>query len=148
MGLLDVLAGGPVYLDTNIWIYALENYAEYTQHLGALFQALDEGALTAVTSELTLAEVLVKPMQREDTEQQTICERFIRSTNHLAVVPVSRAILIDAARVRTRTQLKLPDAIHVATAIGTDCKTLLTNDQQLRRTPNISVVLLSEAIVV
>ncbi|MDB9528258.1 PIN domain-containing protein [Oscillatoria sp. CS-180] len=71
--------------------------------------------LAAVTSKLTLAEVLVKPMQRDDAEQQVICKQFVRSTKHLAVVPVNRSILIDAAQARAKTQLELPDAIHVAT---------------------------------
>ena len=146
MGLLEALPNGSVYLDTNIWIYTLENYAAYSQELRSLFQAIDEGALAAVTSELTLAEVLVKPAQRGDTGQQAICERFIRTTEHLTVLPVSRDILIEAAQVRARAQLKLPDAIHVATALKANCITLLTNDQQFSRVPDIAVVLLSEVV--
>ena len=146
MGLLEAIGTGKVYLDTNLWIYTLENYAQYANALGALWQALDEGTLAAVTSELTLAEVLVKPMQRNDTEQQAICEQFIRSTDHLSVVPVSRSILMEAAQVRAHTQLKLPDAIHAATALSDNCTTFLTNDRQLKKLTDIPVVLLSETI--
>jgi hypothetical protein len=37
--------------------------------LTALFEALDRGELTAVTSELTLAEVLVKPLLDHHAER-------------------------------------------------------------------------------
>lgn len=64
MGLMDVLVGDRIYLDTNIIIYALEGYSEYISSLEQLFTAIDEGKMGAVTSELTLAESLVKPMPR------------------------------------------------------------------------------------
>lgn len=147
MGFLEAIKAGRIYLDTNIWLYTLENYAQYAEAVRALWQALDEGTRMAVTSELTLAEVLVKPMQRDDTEQQTICEQFIKSTDHLLVVPISRSILMEAAQVRADTQLKLPDAIHAATALRTNCTTFLTNDRQFQRVTDIPVVLLSEAIL-
>ena len=47
---------GRVYLDTNIFIYALEGYPTFQTALIMLFDALDRQALSAVTSELTLAE--------------------------------------------------------------------------------------------
>ncbi len=53
---------GRVYLDTNIFIYALEGYPTFRAVLTTLFAALDRGDLVAVTSELTLAEALVKPL--------------------------------------------------------------------------------------
>ena len=66
-GLADIL-GRTVYLDTNIFIYAVEGYAPEEAFLRELFAALEDGRFTAVTSELSLAEVLVKPFElgRED----------------------------------------------------------------------------------
>jgi predicted nucleic acid-binding protein len=42
----------------------------------------------------------------------------------------------------------LPDAIHAATALRTDCTTFITNDRQLKKLTHIPVVLLSEVIAV
>lgn len=148
MGLLDALQGDQIYLDTNVWIYALENFAPYSSALEILFQALDQGTLTAITSELTLAEILVAPMRRGDMSQKAICKEFISNTATLSVLPVSRAILIESAKVRARTKIKLPDAIHLATAIQSNCTTFLTNDRQLKQVTDIPVVLLSEVITV
>lgn len=146
MGLLEAIPSGIVYLDTNIWIYTLENYAAYSQDLTALFQAIDNGTLKAITSELTLAEILVAPIQREDVAQQEICKQFIRNTETLSVLPISQDILIEAAKVRARTSIKLPDAIHLATAIGAGCTAFLTNDRQLKKVTDIPVILLSDVV--
>ena len=53
MGIMDVIKGDRIYLDTNIIIYGMEGYPEYVCSLSSLFAAIDEGNLVAVTSELT-----------------------------------------------------------------------------------------------
>jgi len=60
MGLVEGIKGKRVYLDTNIWIYAVEAYPSHVNLLTQLFTKIDQGELLAVTSELTIAEVLVK----------------------------------------------------------------------------------------
>jgi predicted nucleic acid-binding protein len=72
MGLLTSLQGDRIYLDVNIWIYALEGYPDFSSGLAALFQAIDQGTLTAVSSELALAEALVKPIQDQDQAVQNL----------------------------------------------------------------------------
>jgi len=146
MGLLTALQGDHIYLDTNIWIYALEGFPAFAQNLTALFQALDLGTLTAVTSELSLAEVLVKPMQKQNATQQAIYKQAISSTQNLSIIPVGREILIAAAQLRAITNLKLPDAIHAATALSSQCSTFLTNDQRFQAVSNLQVILLSQII--
>ncbi|MBW4540209.1 MAG: hypothetical protein KME43_13830 [Myxacorys chilensis ATA2-1-KO14] len=69
MGILNAIQGNQVYLDTNIWIYALEAFPAYVQEPTTLFQAIDQGNLLAVTSELSLAEILVKPIQNQNASQ-------------------------------------------------------------------------------
>jgi hypothetical protein len=61
MGIEDFLRKGPVYLDTNIFIYALEDFPEYAAPIKKTFELIDQATAKAFTSEFTLAEVLVKP---------------------------------------------------------------------------------------
>jgi predicted nucleic acid-binding protein len=72
MGLLSALQGDRIYLDVNIWIYSLEGYPAFVQELTQLFQAIDRGAITVITRELSLAEVLVKLLQTQNIAQQEI----------------------------------------------------------------------------
>ncbi len=68
------MIGKKVYLDTNIFIYAVEGYEEFSSELNLLFTQFDKEILQAATSELTLAEVLVKPMLDNEKEIQYIYE--------------------------------------------------------------------------
>lgn len=144
MGILDAIQGTKVYLDTNIWIYALEGHPAFVQDLTQLFQSIDRGNLSVVSSELSLAEVLVKPFQNQDLAQQTTYKQLIINSQNLTVIPVNRQVLIEAAQLRASINIKLPDAIHAATALLTQCSTFLTNDQHFRSVPELSVILLSE----
>jgi predicted nucleic acid-binding protein len=144
MGILDAIQGTRVYLDTNIWIYALEGYPAFVQDLTQLFQSIEQGNLSVVTSELSLAEALVKPFQNHDLAQQTNYKQLISNSHNLTVIPVSRQVLIEAAQLRASINIKLPDAIHAATALLTQCSTFLTNDQRFQSVPGLSVILLSQ----
>lgn len=146
MGLLTALQGGRIYLDTNVWIYAVESYPAFIQELTLLFQNVDQGNYIAITSELSLAEVLVKPLQEQNQARQQAYKQAIVNRKNVFVVPVLRELLIDAAQVRAGTSLKLPDAIHVATAVRSQCTTFLTNDARLKNLGSLNVVLLSDTI--
>lgn len=135
---------GRVYLDTNIFIYAFEGYPVFRPVLTTLFESLDRRELTAVTSELTLAEALVKPLLDRHAERQAAYLQLLQPTASLQLVPVSRDILIAAARLRAEAHLKLPDAIHVATAQLTDCAHFLTNDAHIPAFPGLAIRQLSE----
>ncbi|MEP9350858.1 PIN domain-containing protein [Xanthobacter sp. KR7-225] len=105
------------YLDANVFIAALEHVGAHSDHAWWVLSAIEDGEVEGVTSEITLAEILVKPMERRDEGVITAYQSMISSVPGFMVPSVDRAILIDAARLRTTQRaLKLPDAVHVATA--------------------------------
>lgn len=93
MGILEILEGRPVYLDTNVFIYAIEGYPDFFQPLTELLRAIDTGDLNAVTNELTLAETLVKPFLEKNLQAQEAYRKAIRSSPNFLVASVSREIL-------------------------------------------------------
>lgn len=132
MGDLAGLTGKAVYLDTNVFVYAVEGFAPHRAFVEGLFRAVDAGRLRAVTSELTLAEVLVKPLELGRTDIAELYTDLVQDSGRLTVVPIDRTILMEAARYRVELGLRLPDAIHVATAVAAGCDALLSNDQGLK----------------
>ena len=56
---------------------------------------------------------------------------MLQNRRSLSLVQVTRNILIDAARLRAHSRIKLPDAIHAATALQSECASFLTNDDRL-----------------
>lgn len=146
MVVVNAIRGERVYLDTNIFIYAIEGYPDFVDELNQLFDSIDAGNFRAFTSELTLAEVLVRPLMDGNLEVQAVYQQALQSSEVLEVVAVSRDVLIEAARLRAVANLRLPDAIHGATAILSGCETFLTNDRRLTALPGIEVVVLSEVM--
>ena len=59
-------------------------------------------------------------------------------------MPVSRDVLVAAARLRAETNMKLPDAIHAATAQLTGCTQFLTNDTHIKALPGLIILSLTE----
>jgi predicted nucleic acid-binding protein len=122
-----------VYLDSNVFITAMETPGAHSDHAWWIIHAIDDGKIAAVTSELTLAEVLVKPMQLGDAEFASAYEEMIAPGPNFEVLAVRRDILVDAARLRARRNaIRLPDAIHIATALASSCTHMVSDDQQLR----------------
>lgn len=148
MGRVSAELGAKVYLDTNIVIYAIEGFADLANQIQALLQALDDAEIIAVTSELSLAEALIKPLKDQNQAEQQAYKKFLTPTSVLQVVPISKEILEEAARLRATTKLKLPDAIHLATATLNGCDCFLTNDASFKSITTANIKILSETNLV
>jgi predicted nucleic acid-binding protein len=140
MATLERFAGGKVYLDAKIFIYAVEAVAEYSVDVEALFSRIDDGSIVAATSKLTLAEVLAKPFEAGRHDIARIYENMLTPSGWLTVLPVDRTTLIEAARLQSELALRLPDAIHVATAVASGCVAVVSNDRRLRVPENVKLL--------
>jgi predicted nucleic acid-binding protein len=123
-----------VYLDSNVFIELYENAGEHRRRLWRLLEVLPCPGWEMVTSELSFAEVAVIPLRGNDHELCAVYEDVISSRDGLMrVIPVARTILRQAAQLRAaHAALRLPDAIHLATAVESACIALVTNDKRLR----------------
>ena len=84
--------------------------------------------------------------QGDDTLITTYQELFTRPPSGLLVARLDAAVLERAARLRAAVgSLRLPDAIHLATAESEQCDFFLTNDRRLQDTTVLPVVVLAEA---
>jgi predicted nucleic acid-binding protein len=133
-----------VYLDANILIYAVEGAAQYAAVLRSLLAAADQGAVQLATSELTLAEVLVGPLRTANAEIAATYELLLSSKQSINVVPVDRSILRLCAEIRATVKLRLPDAIHLATAELVKSDYFLTEDLRIRPRMAMQVCRLTE----
>ena len=118
-----------LYLDANVFIYAIEGNADISNPLRELFDLFRSRRGIGITSELTLAEVLPRAggVQRRSYLDLILWSRIFD------LHPVGRDILIETAEYRRTARMpKLPDAIHVVTAIRAGCRTILSADSRLR----------------
>lgn len=131
-----------VYLDANAFIYALEGTPEVAEPAQLLISELGRSR-AAITSELTLAEVLVKPERLRLFKLKREYLNLLVFTRAIRLVGVSRTILQKSAQYRGRVHPEkpdrgenkrnfLPDAIHVATAIEAGVGFFVARDTRLR----------------
>ncbi|MFK8253797.1 type II toxin-antitoxin system VapC family toxin [Ancylobacter terrae] len=121
-----------IYLDANVFITAFENVGARSDHAWWLLNAIEEREVEAVTSEITLAEILVKPLELGDQKLAESYQSIVAPNPLFEVSPVTRDRLVEAATVRARRpSIKLPDAIHIATAQHYGCNFFVSNDERL-----------------
>lgn len=130
-----------IYLDANVFIAAYESRGARSDHAWWILDAVETNEFLSVTSELTLAEILVRPLQDGDKELAGLYRDILSSDDGLEVPVVDRNVLIEAAMLRSFSRsLKLPDAIHVATARQRDCRFIVSDDRRLPVAPGLTVV--------
>jgi predicted nucleic acid-binding protein len=146
VGTLKWQSGDRIYVDTNLFIYAVEQVMPFAPQVKPLLQAADQGTVALITSLLTLAETLVMPCRQENDRLVSVYrELFTLPPPGLTVVPLDAAILERAARLRALApNLYLPDAIHLATAQSERCDLFVTNDSRLKAAPGTTVILLQD----
>lgn len=85
MGLVDVLQGARVCIDTAPFIYFIEKHPKYADLVRPVFAQIDSGQIQGVTSTIRLLEVLVHPIR----------------SNHDALAEKYRSILLHSAGLTT-----------------------------------------------
>ena len=133
-----------LFLDTAPVVYYVEESQRYLPLVDVVFDALDSGRLTAVTSPVTLAECLVAPYRLNRADQQRAFARVITSGPNTVFTPLAWDSAQRAAELRVRYNLSLADAFQVAVALTSDCDAFLTNDLTLKRVTELDVIVLDE----
>jgi predicted nucleic acid-binding protein len=131
-----------VYLDTNCIIYLLENNPIWFPKVVARIAALRAAGDALAVGDLARAECLVGPFKSGDAGLEARYRAFF-SDPDVAVLGMTVAVCERAARLRAAHPFKLPDALHLATAIEHGCGVFLTNDAKLARCTDIVVEVLT-----
>ena len=133
-----------IALDTSIFIYHMETNAQYLALADAVFSWVEKAGHEAVTSTITMTELLV-PSYRENDPQRV--EEFY---GLLSTYPNLRWIAPDletadiAAQMRAAYRLRTPDALQAATALRAAATGLITNDPAFSRIQEFETVILDE----
>lgn len=127
---------GRVTVDSAPIIYFLEGHPRFAVRYAPLFERAEAGDHQLVIATITLAEVLAGPLR---TGNETLAQRYrlaLTARPTWQVSDLTAPIAHRAARLRGRFQLRLPDAIQVATALETSSVALVTNDRDFSALAN------------
>jgi predicted nucleic acid-binding protein len=144
VGLIADIGSGRTAVDTAIFIYFIEEDPRFLPLIEPLFGEADAGARELVTSALTLLEVLVIPYRAGDRLLADRYEQLLTRGRGIRVIDLSRDQLRDAAQLRAATGVKTPDALQLVAAIGSGCRTFVTNDRRIPKIPGTRVLQLAD----
>ena len=136
--------GKVIALDTMIFIYHLENHSAYSHITEKLFSDIENGVYHAVTSLVTLLELLVKPKREGALKAASDYRDLLLTFPNLEFLPLDLSIAELASTLRAKYSIRTPDAILIATAISQQAAAFITNDEQLKKVAEIEVVLLRD----
>lgn len=121
------------HIDTNIFI-AVREADRVPPALIELFDlAGKDRQFELATSEIALPELIAKPLAESRHDLVEAYDDWMVASTWLDVAPVTRSVLWDAGILRSRyPAVKLPDAIHLSTAVATACSLFLTADTGIK----------------
>lgn len=124
-----------VLLDTNCFIYLLEDPGSargryLTTHV---FRPAQSGGRRVFAATLSLTELLSQPFGAGHAQGAGALLAALEGLPGLSLLPLTVGIAVDAARLRGRSGLSVPDAIVLASAVAVEA-TVLTNDRRLAST--------------
>ena len=126
------------YLDTNVFIGAFEGPLDQTSQLANLFKHFRSSPKSAITSELTIAELLAPSASSLPKEMKArLYLGLLVWSDFIDLKPITRDVLLETTELRQHApqKMKLPDAIHIATAIRAQCAFVMSADRDYRDLP-------------
>jgi predicted nucleic acid-binding protein len=121
-----------VFLDTNIFIYLIEDEGELGRKSMELVERLTTRRDLVYTSTLTLGEVLTQPLSQGDTKLAELYEEKLGSPG-VHLLDFDRVAARNYARIRLDRSIKAPDAMQLSMAAEARCDLFVTNDERLSR---------------
>lgn len=145
MGLVGGLEGKRICIDTAPVIYFIEKHPEYSSLLHPVFAEIDGGNIEAITSTLTLLEVLVLPFKTGNTRLAERYREILMFSEGFTTFAMLNEVSELAAEIRARHEIKTPDSIQIATGVLYEADCFLTNDSALKKvSQEIEVVVLDD----
>ena len=136
---IEFRADSRIYVDTNIWIYFLEGHPTFAPKVRALFVAADTSSCLLSTSEMTIAECLVKPARDGDGRKIAAYDALF-GNGAIEILPLDGALARRAAICSGALGLKLLDAIHYVSAREAECRYFLTADGRFKSGAEMTVI--------
>lgn len=137
-------------IDTNCFIYFFDDGSAGPRPAwlrANVFEPLAAGRRRGVTSTLTVSELLVRPYADAQPDRAAALRAALTAFPTLAILPVTMEIADGAARLRAAHDIRLPDAIQLATTHAGGGQAFLTNDRALAHAdPGLPVLILDELV--
>jgi predicted nucleic acid-binding protein len=124
-------------IDSAPIICVLENNPQLAPRFAPLFAAHAAGRLRFAVTTITVAEVLVGPLQ---AGEEALAQRYRATLESWQLVPLDLRIAANAARLRASLRLGLADAVQAASALAINAAGLVTHNRDFSRLHSVRVI--------
>ena len=122
-----------IALDTRILIYHMEANPRYLALADAVFSWIEKAGHEAVTSTITMTELLVPSYRDKDEGRVDEFYGLLSTYPNLRWIPPDLETADLAAQLRATYRLRTPDALQAATALRSEATGFLSNDPVFAR---------------
>lgn len=133
-----------ITIDTNIFINVKEEEEPFFKYSSRILDAIEDGQLKGVISIITIAELCVgyynvnKPKEKDEYISK------LYSQDNFIIVNLDRVVADQSAKIRSKTNLRLPDSIIVAASLLEKVSLLISNDDRFNQAERFIKVCTSE----
>ncbi len=133
MGLVDELRDLRICIDTAPIIYFIEKHPKYLNLIRPVFAQIDAGKIEAITSTITLLEVLVQPIRRNNNSLAERYREILLYSDGLTTFEILHEVSEMSSKLRAKYSIKTPDAIQIAVGLVYGAEKFITNDPALKK---------------
>ncbi len=124
----------------------MEENARYVRLVNPIFAWLEGPKGHAVTSTITMLELLVQPYKLPDMDRVNKFYALLSTYPHLHWIDPTLEIADSAARLRAEYNLRTPDALQAATALVCEATGFISNDAGFKKVAGFEVAILEELV--
>ena len=130
-----------VYIDINIFIYWLGNHPTFGKTSYEWIKKVEKAPRGKyVTSTLTLYQtmIIIAGLTGKNLKDQELTEEVvnsIKSLSGLKIIPLTMEDMTQAVKLMKEYNLDYEDAIHLASALRSKAKEMISNDDDFDKTP-------------
>jgi predicted nucleic acid-binding protein len=124
----------------------VEEHKKYFNSTNSIFGWLESPRAQAVTSTITLLEILVQRYRLSDIDRVNKFYALLSTFPHLEWVAPSLRIADTGAQLRAEYNLRTPNAIQAATALRYGATGFVSNDAGFRKVTGLDVIVLDDLL--
>ncbi len=124
----------------------MEENARYVRLVNPIFAWLERPKGQAVTSTITMLELLVQPYKLPDMDRVNKFYALLSTYPHLHWIDPTLEIADSTARLRAEYNLRTPDALQAAAALVCEAAGFISNDAGFKKVAGFEVAILEELV--
>lgn len=133
-----------IALDTMVFIYYFEGANPFVSRIGKMLGEIERGTLRAVTTVITLSEILAKPLAEKNVELADEYKNVLNSFPHLKMIEINQHVATLAASLKAKYKIKLPDALQISGGLFAGAGLFISNDKKLKKVRELKVITLDQ----